>query len=251
MKRFVLMVLFFSSLFVIALISTPIIILSSVNSLDTTPPLGNLVRISDVELDREINASSFQTGIQSEQITLRQGLLNSLIYNSIVLDVNPSYSPFASCTEFDCKFVVHRLDNNGNLLYGVTGVWVDLRDNQLGLQVGLQSNSFINIDTLISVNLDLEVVNGDVRVALRAVQLGGYRLPNFLLQRAISLLESQISELDGLDSSMYLLDLNSKEFIVYEAGIKELPGVMDYKLNNLSIRDGRILVDVIYSFDLN
>jgi hypothetical protein len=251
MKRFVLMVLFFSSLFVIALISTPIIILSSVNSLDTTPPLGNLVRISDVELDREINASSFQTGIRSEQITLRQGLLNSLIYNSIVLDVNPSYSPFASCTEFDCKFVVHQLDNNGNLLYGVTGVWVDLRDNQLGLQVGLQSNSFINIDTLISVNLDLEVVNGDVRVALRDVQLGGYRLPNFLLQRAISLLESQVSELDGLDSSMYLLDLNSKEFIVYEAGIKELPGVMDYKLNNLSIRDGRILVDVIYSFDLN
>lgn len=222
-------------------------LLSLVSNKDFTVPYGSFSIIKVNELADEIDRSSFQTSDITEQITFRQGTINSLLYTSIINDFNPNYRS-ENCISNSCLYVESITSSDGDLILGIPAVWVEIYDDSAILNAAIEYKGIIDIETLLQVGFNAEFINDNVVLNLDEISLGNLTLPDFLVDQLINIIRGELGSLiNNSDDLIVDVDLDTPSISISINDLQsQFPGVESFRFNDLQLREGRILIDIIY-----
>lgn len=222
-------------------------LLSLVSNKDFTVPYGSFSTITVNELADEIDRSSFKTSDLTEQITFRQGTINSLLYTSIVSDFNPNYRS-ENCISNSCLYVESITNSEGDLIFGVSSIWVEIYDDSAILNAAIEYQGLIDIESLLQIGFNTEYINDTVVITLDEISLGNLTLPDFLVDQIITIVRGELgSFINNNDDLIVDVDLDSLSISISSNDLQsQFPGVDSFRFNDLQLREGRILIDIIY-----
>ena len=250
MKKFILVLSGVILSMVTVVILSGVTLLSLVSNKEFTVPYGSFSTIAVDELADEIDRSSFQTSDLTEQITFRQGTINSLLYTSIISDFNPNYRA-ENCISVSCLYVESITNSEGELILGVSSIWVEIYDDKAFLNAVIEYQGFIDIETLLQVGFNAEFINDNIELKLDGISLGSLTLPDFLVEQIITVVRGELGSLINNSNDLVVdVDFDTPSISINSNDLQsQFPGVESFRFNDLQLIEGRILIDIIYDSD--
>jgi hypothetical protein len=231
---------------VVAVVLAVITLFSLVSNKDYDIPYGSFTTISVNELSEEIDRSSFQTSELTEQITFKQGTINSLLYTSILEGFNPNYRA-ENCISNSCLYVDSIKNSDGEVILGLTSVWVEIYKDSAVLNAVIEYKGLVDIDILLQIGLKAEYVNESVQLRVDQISLGNLTLPDYLVDQIFSLVRNELTTLINNNEDLIIdVDFDTRSISVGNDLQTQFAGVENFRFNDLQLREGKILVDIIY-----
>lgn len=232
------------SLIIIIFVITPLIILGLIRNENPNVPTSHFVRMTDLQLENEVEDSTFFITTSTAEVTLRESLINQFIYNYILTNENRLYRQRTLCETDECRYIYHEYhpEDRERILIGVKDAWVTIEDDRVFFNLAVDYDDVIKLSTVIIMEIEITNNLNELKAQIVSIKLNRLRLPQTIVNQIIDVVGSNIEiELAEPYEGTLDINLNTLSISILQRNMRNLNDYSQYQVDDVIIKDGGII----------
>jgi len=244
LSRKVIVIISALGLFLTLFIIVPLILLGLARNESPNIPSNAFVRLSPLQIDNEVEDSTFLINANSAEITLRESFINQFIYNYIVDNENRFYRERTLCESDACEYIYHdyHLDDRERLLIGIKAIWVNIENEKVIINVAVDYDDIIQLSTVLV--LEVEITNNlnELRADVTRVKLDRLRVPQAIIRQILGVVSDNLTvNLAFPYEGNVEVNIEDLSISILQRNMRNLNDFSQYQVDDVVIQEGGII----------
>lgn len=232
------------SLILIIFVITPLIILGLIRNENPNVPTSQLMKMTDLQLENEVENSTFFITAITAEVTLRESLINQFIFNYILTNENRLYRQRTLCETDECRYIYHEYhpEDRERILVGVKDAWVTIKDDRVFFNLAVDYDDAIKLSTVIIMEIEITNNLNELKAQIVSIKLNRLRLPQTIVNQIIDAVGSNIEiKLAEPYEDTLDINLNTLSISILQRNMRHLNDYSQYQVDDVIIKDGGII----------
>lgn len=222
----------------------PLILFSLARNISPNIPTDQFVRQSDIQLQVELEDSTFLISANSAEVTLRESFLNQFIFNYIFTNENSLYRQRTLCESDPCKYIYHEYnaDDIERLLIGIRAIWVTIENERLFVHIALDYDDIIRLSTVIIMEVEITNNLNELRADVKSIRLNRLRVPQNIIRQVLDVVAENVDvQLAFPYDGNVNINLQELSVSILQRNMRNLNDFSQYQVDDVIIKDGGII----------